>query len=172
MSDMYAIKGETLTAIADSVRAKTGGTEKIPVENIAEEIAGIQSEAEITPSFYSQQYSTTQINGYSMAIPVGVSVLTARTTNHMLSGSTRMERSAIWTIFLKSDGTQVTFLFGTRTDLFSNGRNDVLNGVAEVPAFPGSISYNATNGVIVFSITPGFGDYSYYSSCAVIHQIS
>lgn len=39
----YLIQGETLTSIADAIRAKTGGTEVIAASGFAEAIAAIQS---------------------------------------------------------------------------------------------------------------------------------
>lgn len=39
----YRIKGETLTGIADAIRKKTGGTEPIPVPDMAAQIEGITS---------------------------------------------------------------------------------------------------------------------------------
>ena len=44
----YTVKRETLTAIADSIRAKTGGSDPILTENMASEIEGI--ETGITPT--------------------------------------------------------------------------------------------------------------------------
>lgn len=40
---MYTIKGSTLGAIADSVRSKTGGTEAMTPEEMAAQIAGIET---------------------------------------------------------------------------------------------------------------------------------
>ena len=39
----YLIQDTTLTAIADAIRAKTGGTERIPPENMPAVIEGIES---------------------------------------------------------------------------------------------------------------------------------
>ena len=41
MADNYRISGDTLKAIADSIRVKTGKTNDIVVENMAAEIDGI-----------------------------------------------------------------------------------------------------------------------------------
>lgn len=44
----YVVDGDKLTAIADAIRAKTGGTENLTLDQMPTEIAGIETEAEIS----------------------------------------------------------------------------------------------------------------------------
>lgn len=47
----YVVNGEKLTAIADAIRAKTGGTENLTLDQMPTEIAGIETETEIPDGY-------------------------------------------------------------------------------------------------------------------------
>lgn len=87
----YLVQNESLTAIADAIRAKTGGTEKITLDQMPEAITGIRTsgayqEKSVTPT--GEQFDVLPDDGYDAMSKVTVEGDTALKPWNIPEGTT------------------------------------------------------------------------------------
>ena len=131
-SKWYRIKGDTLTAIADAIRTKTGGTDSLTPEQMQSEIASIEASPDgnaITFGYVNQTVVSTAPDGKAfyndvLRPTIPEDVLAEYPYAYMLNGDSfgafavkpYFYSSTSYPSTLKADGKGVTYTYDSESD--------------------------------------------------------